>query len=148
MQGQLITADALAGDRGVDELFRELAGLGRGDGPGSAGVLRLSGLGSRNRSESELPQGWNPDWGVDHTELTRILAEHGLLGLIILALLGSMVVSGFRHSRSQWNRLLVAAFSVWALTTMLLAATRLAAVGLVLALTQLLVQPDDPRLGR
>lgn len=83
----------------------------------------------------------------NHTEFTRILAEHGLLGLIILALLGSMVVSGFRHSRSQWNRLLVAAFSVWALTTMLHAATRLAAVGLVFALTQLRVEPDEPPSG-
>lgn len=81
----------------------------------------------------------------NHTEFTRILAEHGLFGVVAIGLLGAMVVSGFRHSRSQWNRLLVAAASVWALTTMLHAATRLGAVGLVFALTQLRVEPDPPR---
>ncbi|HMS90486.1 MAG TPA: O-antigen ligase family protein [Acidimicrobiales bacterium] len=80
-----------------------------------------------------------------HTEYTRMLAEHGLLGLLAVGLLGSMFVSGIRRSVGQWNRLFVASMGVWALTTMLHAATRLAAVGLVFALTQLRVEPDASR---
>ena len=83
----------------------------------------------------------------NHTEYTRVVAEHGLLGIVALGLLGVMVFSGFRNSKSEWNRLMVAAGSIWVLTTMLHAATRLGAVGLVLALTQLRVEPDRPKLG-
>lgn len=88
-----------------------------------------------------------------HTEQSRLLAEHGLLGIGALILLGAMVVSGYRHSVSYWNRLLVAGAASWALTTMLHAATRLAAVSLLFALSQIRVEPDPvptprPRLVR
>jgi hypothetical protein len=59
-----------------------------------------------------------------------------------------MVVGGFRASRSQWNRLMVAGLGVWAVTAMLHAATRVGAVSLVFALTQLRVEPDpSPSAG-
>lgn len=80
-----------------------------------------------------------------HTEYTRVLAEHGLFGLAALGLLVTMFVSGLREARSQWNRLLLAGTGVWALTTMLHAATRLAAVPLLFALSQLRVEPDPVR---
>ncbi len=78
-----------------------------------------------------------------HTEFTRVVAEHGLFGLFAIVLLGCLLVSGIRQSRSQINRLLAAGAGVWALSTMLHAATRLAAVGLIFALTQLRVEPED-----
>lgn len=92
-------------------------------------------------------RGGNVEGAATHTEFTRMLAEHGLFGLVAIGLLGVMVVSGLRASLSRWNRLLVAGAGVWALTTMLHAATRLAAVSLLFALTQLRVEPDpsDPR---
>lgn len=83
-----------------------------------------------------------------HTEYTRIVAEHGMLGLAAIGSLGVMAVAGFRSNRSRWNRLLVAGAGVWALSTMLHAATRLAAVGLIFALTQLRVEADQPESQR
>ena len=74
-----------------------------------------------------------------HTEFTRVLAEHGIPGLIALALLAAMLVEAYRWGLSYWNRLMVVALSLWALTTMLHAATRIGAVSVMLALTQLRV---------
>jgi hypothetical protein len=75
-----------------------------------------------------------------HTEFTRVLAEHGLLGMVALGLLGTMLVQAYRMSLSQWNRLMVVGLSLWTLTTMLHAATRIGAVSVMLALTQLRVE--------
>jgi O-antigen ligase len=80
-----------------------------------------------------------------HTEQSRLVAEHGLLGLGALVLLGAMVVSGYRHSLGYWNRLLVVGAAAWSLTTMLHAATRLAAVSLVFALSQIRVEEPSRR---
>ena len=85
------------------------------------------------------------DTPATHTEQSRLLAEHGVLGLGALVLLGAMVVSGYRHSLSYWNRLLVVETAAWSLTTMLHAATRLAAVSLLFALSQLRVEPEPVR---
>ena len=77
-----------------------------------------------------------------HTEFTRVLAEHGLLGIVALVLLATMLVQGYRRSLSYWNRLMVVALGTWALSTMLHAATRIGAVAVMLALTQIRV--DEP----
>lgn len=84
------------------------------------------------------------DTAAVHTEFTRVLAEHGVLGMFTLALLGAMLVQAYRRSRCQWNRLMVAGLSIWALTTMMHAATRLGAVSVMLALTQLRVEESPP----
>jgi hypothetical protein len=76
-----------------------------------------------------------------HTEYSRLIAEHGIFGLAAIGLLGGMAATGFRSSRSSWNRLLVAGAAAWSLTTMLHGATRLAAVGLLFALSQLRIEP-------
>jgi hypothetical protein len=91
--------------------------------------------------------GGNLSRASTHTEYTRLVAEHGLFGLAAIGVLVAMFVSGLRQARSQWNRLLVAGAGVWALTTMLHASTRLAAVSLLFALTQLRVDPDPVRLA-
>ena len=57
-------------------------------------------------------------------------------------------VSGIRQSRSQINRLVAAGAGIWALSTMLHAATRLAAVGLIFALSQLPSEKGIPILIR
>lgn len=89
-------------------------------------------------------QGGNLTGAAAHTEYTRLVAEHGLPGLVVVVSLAVMTVAGFRANLSRWNRLLVAGAGVWALSTMLHASTRLAAVGLIFALTQLRVEPDSP----
>ena len=78
-----------------------------------------------------------------HTEFTRLLAEHGVFGIGVLAMMAAILVQGYRRSLSYWNRLMVAALSMWSLSTMLHAATRISAVGLMLALTQVRVADDD-----
>jgi O-antigen ligase len=106
----------------------------------------LWGVGSGQ--SSDYHEGGNLTGAAAHTEYTRMLAEHGLFGLVAIALLVAMVVGGFRASRSQWNRLMVAGLGVWAVTAMLHAATRVGAVSLVFALTQLRVEPDpSPSAG-
>lgn len=120
-----------------------------------------SAAGRRDLVEVDLEVwGRNPLWGVGsgqsseyhrlggrtasaHTEYSRLLAEHGLSGLVAVALLVGMVVGGVRQAQGRWDRLFAAALGVWALTTMLHAATRIAAVGLVFALSQLRVEPDE-----
>lgn len=79
-----------------------------------------------------------------HTEYSRLLAEHGLGGLVAVGLLVTMGVAGVRQARGRWNRLFAAAMAMWALTTMLHAATRIAAVGLVFALSQVRIEPESP----
>lgn len=75
-----------------------------------------------------------------HTEYTRLLAEHGVLGVAAIGLLITMVVQAYRRSMCRWNRLTVVALSVWSLTIMLHAATRIGAVSVVLALAQIRVE--------
>jgi O-antigen ligase len=99
----------------------------------------LSGVGS-GRAE-EFRQGDDRlTEAAAHTEFTRVLAEHGLFGLIALALLVVMLVQGYRRALTHWNRLMVVALGAWALTTMLHAATRIGAVPVMLALTQIRVE--------
>lgn len=75
-----------------------------------------------------------------HTEYTRLLAEHGVLGIAAIGLLITMVVQAYRRSMCRWNRLMVVALSVWSLTIMLHAATRIGAVSVILALAQIRVE--------
>jgi hypothetical protein len=105
----------------------------------------LMGVGS-NRAQEYRPD-TNLGESAAHTEFTRLLAEHGLLGVIALGLMATMLVQAYRWAPSQWNRLMVVALAVWSLTTMLHAATRIGAVGTMLALTQLRVE-DPPSNAR
>lgn len=93
-----------------------------------------SGRASEFRGQGHLAQ------AAAHTEFTRVLAEHGVLGIIALGLLASMLIQAYRRSLSHWNRLMIVGLSVWSLTTMIHAATRISAVTLMLALTQVRVE--------
>jgi len=57
--------------------------------------------------------------GSAHTELTRLLAEHGLFGLIALLLLITMGWKNFQRERSMQGRAIVAGMVVWSLVYML-----------------------------
>lgn len=83
-----------------------------------------------------------------HTEFTRVLAEHGLLGVAVLALLVVMLVQAYRASTVHWNRLMVVALGAWSATTMMHAATRVGAVAVAVSLTQLRVEESiDPDIS-
>lgn len=69
-----------------------------------------------------------------HTEYTRLLAEHGTLGLISLILLGVMVVQRLRRRASLLSIALSMTFTTWALLFLVHAAMRLAAPSVLFAL--------------
>lgn len=54
-----------------------------------------------------------------HTEITRLLAEHGLFGLVSLFLLLAMGWQNFQRGRSTQSRGIVAGMVVWSLVYML-----------------------------
>lgn len=72
-----------------------------------------------------------------HTEYTRMLGEHGVLGLVSLILLPVMAVQAVRSSVGRWNRLFAAALCVWSLLSMTHSATSIAAIGFVFGLANL-----------
>ena len=106
----------------------------------------LLGVGTEQSLALHVGEGLNG--APAHTEYTRVLAEHGLFGLVAIGLLVTMAWTGFRASISHWNRLMVAGAGIWAMTTMLHAATRICAVSLLFALTQMRVEPDARRRHR
>ncbi len=98
----------------------------------------LWGVGSGRTFEYRITAG-ELDQANTHTEFTRLVAEHGVFGLIVMGLMVAMLVQAYRTAPTRWNRLMVVALGVWSATTMLHAATRVGAVGTMLALTQLRV---------
>jgi O-antigen ligase len=81
-----------------------------------------------------------------HTEPTRMLAEHGILGLAALLILASMLLSGYRRASPGSAKALTAAFAVWAISIMLHSAMRAVAtsLGVGLALAMWNVNTDNP----
>ncbi|MEI8039979.1 MAG: O-antigen ligase family protein, partial [Verrucomicrobiota bacterium] len=69
-----------------------------------------------------------------HTEYTRLLAEHGLLGAAALLLLLLMTGQAFLRARGPWAKAIVAALAVWAFLFMAVSAMRLAAPAFLLGL--------------
>lgn len=74
--------------------------------------------------------------GSGHTEYTRLLAEHGSLGLLALLMLVSMAMQALLKSGDRLSRGHRLIFLVWALLSMLHAAMRIAAFGFVFGLAQ------------
>jgi len=69
-----------------------------------------------------------------HTEFTRLLAEHGLFGLVVLALMVWMLVKGYVANEGGPGRAMSAAMAVWTLSVMTHSATRIAATSFIFAL--------------
>jgi O-antigen ligase len=70
-----------------------------------------------------------------HTEFTRLLAEHGMLGVLALAVLTMM---GIQQLIKSWNnpsaRAIVLGFTLWALLSMTHSAMRIAAIPMMFGL--------------
>ncbi|MCA9865729.1 MAG: O-antigen ligase family protein [Anaerolineae bacterium] len=69
-----------------------------------------------------------------HTEYTRLLAEHGLFGILAMLILVWMLVKRYVANRPGLGRGMTAAFGVWAMSIMVHSAMRLAVVPLMIAL--------------
>ena len=91
-----------------------------GVGPGAAGDLR-----------------WKYGFGMRvgaHSEFTRMLAEHGLLGLI--SLLSILLLSYIEYKkRVDYNRVFLASMSLFAILTMFHSAFRIALPGFIYGLS-------------
>jgi Lipid A core - O-antigen ligase and related enzymes len=74
-----------------------------------------------------------------HTEFTRLLAEHGLFGVLALVCLLLMFVHNFRRQTTNAGKALVAGFFAWSSLFMLNAGMRLAAPSFILGLCFLTV---------
>lgn len=79
-----------------------------------------------------------------HTEYSRLLAEHGLLGLAAMLLLGVMTVVNLRRARTQRGKAVVAMLAGWSLLFMTNVAMRLAAPSFLLGLTSAALLLEEP----
>ena len=81
-----------------------------------------------------------------HTEYTRLLAEHGLFGVLIIALMGWMLLKRYVRTQPGLARGISAAMAVWSLSIMAHSATRIVAISLAfaLALVDWQVDAEEP----
>lgn len=82
-----------------------------------------------------------------HTEYTRLLAEHGVLGIVVLVCFGWMAVAAFRRQVGPTGQAWAVSLVAWTASALAHSATRLAAVALVFALAQITVV-DPPEAQR
>ncbi|MCB1014220.1 MAG: O-antigen ligase family protein [Acidimicrobiales bacterium] len=82
---------------------------------------------------------------ASHTEYTRLLAEHGLLGIVALLCLAAMVVTAFRRQRLSLGQAWVAALVAWTALELSHSSTRLAAVAFTFALAQFAIVDASAR---
>lgn len=73
-----------------------------------------------------------------HTEFTRMLAEHGLFGILAIGILIWMLISRYLANRPGLSRAMTAAFAVWAMSIMAHSALRLAVIPVTIALSLVL----------
>jgi O-antigen ligase len=69
-----------------------------------------------------------------HTEYTRLLADHGMLGVGALIILLNMTGQAFLRARGPWAKAIVTALAIWALLFMSVTAMRLAVPAFLLGL--------------
>ncbi|MDE2127183.1 MAG: hypothetical protein KGJ62_11385 [Armatimonadetes bacterium] len=79
-----------------------------------------------------------------HTEPTRDLAEHGLLGVSALIILLVITVRNIRSANGVENRSLTVAWLVWAWLYMCVSAMRTVAPGVLFGLSCAAVLPNEP----
>ncbi len=80
-----------------------------------------------------------------HTEYTRLLAEHGLFGILIMFLMGWMLLKRYLGNAPGLGRAVSAAMAVWALTVMVHSATRLVVVPFALVLAFMAWRLEEER---
>lgn len=86
----------------------------------------------------------NPIRGAaSHTEITRLLAEHGLLGILSIFLLCIMTLRRYTASSTNIHRGLYGGLMLWSLIVMTNAAMRLAAISFTFGLAFANIDLDD-----
>lgn len=78
-----------------------------------------------------------------HTEFTRLLAEHGILGLLAILLIAVMALQSLRKSPGSRERAIAGAFIAWSLLYMMVNAMRLVAPAFLFGLASVYFLRDD-----
>ena len=89
-----------------------------GVGPGMSRLSRIEGVTT----------------SIAHTEFTRMVAEHGLLGALSILILFGITLGSIRAAPAGVQRAMVVAFVCWTMLFMMHAAMRLAAPGFLIGL--------------
>jgi O-antigen ligase len=85
---------------------------------------------------------------ASHTEYSRLLAEHGLFGLISLFILAIILAKAFFRLSSDLSRGAFVGLVLWSLMEMTHSAMRIAAISIVLALPLAFMDWDQPLLDQ
>jgi hypothetical protein len=78
-----------------------------------------------------------------HTEWTRLIAEHGILGILSAIAFLAMGVRAYRRQRTMWGRAWTAALVVWTISELTHSASRLSAISLAFALAALTLLDEE-----
>jgi O-antigen ligase len=79
---------------------------------------------------------------VAHTEYSRLLAEHGIAGILAMIVLAGILLSNYIRSPDLDGRAWVAALAAWALVQMSHAGMRISLVSMIIGLTSLRWAPE------
>ncbi len=92
----------------------------------------ITGVGP-GRARDERPEGQRSN-AAAHTEFTRLLAEHGIPGLIAILILGAIALQNLRGRPTVWELAWSAALMVWTAAALSNAAMRVAAISFAFGL--------------
>lgn len=98
------------------------------------------GVGAGNIADLRLAHYGLPH--TSHTEYSRLLAEHGLLGLIVIIIIFSQFFNQVKRTRG-WSKMFLATFGTFALFSMIPAATRVALPLFLFGLGFLQIREED-----
>lgn len=96
-------------------------------------------LGAGVGAAYELRERYLDRKAMSHTEFARMLAEHGIFGILAIGAMLAFVVSNFLRQRTTLGRAFVAGVTIWAAMFMSNAGMRLAAPSLMLGMTFLTI---------
>jgi O-antigen ligase len=103
----------------------------------------LLGVGPGMAREERKLMGYFGSQIAAHTELTRLLAEHGASGLLALAALMLMVWRAYWRATGLYARSYVAALTAWSLSGMMHAGMRVASISFVFGLAMCWWKDDE-----
>ncbi len=83
----------------------------------------------------ELRQEYLGHKAMSHTEFTRLLAEHGIFGLLAIAILVAIAIVNLRRQRTTFGEALLVGMLVWSSLFMMNAGMRLAAPAFLWGMT-------------
>ncbi|MCI0614726.1 hypothetical protein L0244_17185, partial [bacterium] len=78
-----------------------------------------------------------------HTEFSRMLAEHGLLGLAAIILLIIIAIRNVRSTTHREGKAITVSLLVWSISFMFINAMRLVAPAFLFGLTSLQLENED-----